>query len=73
MSTIMEGFRYRINDSPYPVAKEGKILDDFPVIPIGMLKIWREQNEEDDFNFLVKKSDAKASCSNCLTYVDDCK
>ena len=50
MSTIMEGFRYRINDTPFPVAKEGKLVEEFPIIPIGMLKIWREQNEEDDFN-----------------------
>ena len=46
----MEGFRYRVNDTPFPVAKDGKIVEDFPIIPIGMLKIWREQNEDDDFN-----------------------
>ena len=50
METIMEGFRYRVNDTPFPVAKDGKIVEDFPIIPIGMLKIWREQNEDDDFN-----------------------
>ena len=42
MSTIMEGFRYRVNDTPFPVAKDGKVVEDFPIIPIGMLKIWRE-------------------------------
>ena len=42
MSTIMEGFRYRINDTPFPVAKDSKVVEDFPIIPIGMLNIWRE-------------------------------
>lgn len=46
----MEGFRYRVNDSCYPVYKEGKKLEDFPIIPIGMLDIWR--GEQDEFNNL---------------------
>ena len=50
MSTIMEGFRYRVNDTPFPVAKDGKVVEDFPIIPIGMLNIWRDQNNDDDFN-----------------------
>ncbi len=50
MSTIMDGFRYRVNDTPFPVAKDGKVVDDFPIIPIGMLTIWREQNDDGDFN-----------------------
>lgn len=48
-ATIMEGFRYRVNSdcSPYPVLKQGKEVKDFPVLPIGMLDIWREQMDED--------------------------
>ena len=48
-ATVMEGFRYRVNDSAFPVAKDGKVLEDFPIIPIGMLGIWREQQSDDDF------------------------
>ena len=43
MSTIMEGFRYLKNDNNlYPVLKNGQPIADFPIIPIGMLDIWRE-------------------------------
>ena len=28
--------------------KGGQKIEDFPVIPIGMLSIWREQNADDD-------------------------
>ena len=43
MSTIMEGFRYLINDNQlYPVLKDRKVCPEFPIIPIGMLQIWRE-------------------------------
>ena len=43
MTTIMEGFRYMKNDnSLYPILKGAKPCTDFPVIPIGMLSIWRE-------------------------------
>lgn len=47
----MEGFRYRVNDTVYPVFK-GKVNlgEEFPIIPIGMLDIWRSENEE-EFNF----------------------
>lgn len=49
MSTIMEGFRYRANDSQFPVANNNKdISAEFPIIPIGMLKIWREEENQDD-------------------------
>lgn len=52
MSTIMEGFRYLKNDNElYPVVKDGAggaACEDFPIIPIGMLKIWREQDEDLD-------------------------
>ena len=46
--TIMEGFRYRVNDTIYPVYREGKKIEEFPLIPIGMLDIWRS---EGDFDF----------------------
>jgi len=46
-STVMEGFRYRINNTIYPVFKEGKKLTQFPIIPIGMMDVWRE--DEGDF------------------------
>ena len=50
----MEGFRYVKNDSNlFPVYREGKLLTDFPTIPIGMLDIWREQNGDDDFGALL--------------------
>ena len=43
MSTIMEGFRYLKNDNQlYPVLKDGQPCADFPIIPVGMLAIWRE-------------------------------
>ena len=47
----MEGFRYRVNDTVYPVfrGKENQ-KESFPIIPSGMLDIWRSENEE-EFNF----------------------
>lgn len=45
MSTIMEGFRYLKNEI-YPVAKDNQLVENYPVIPIGMLTIWREQDNE---------------------------
>ena len=47
MSTIMEGFRYLVNDNTrYPIVKERTPCTDFPIIPVGMLAIWREQEED---------------------------
>ena len=46
-STVMEGFRYRVNRE-FPVLKKQELLDSFPRIPPGMLSIWRS---EDEFNF----------------------
>ena len=48
--TIMEGFRYRINDTMFPVYRGQKKLEDFPIIPNGMLEIWRSETD-DDFGF----------------------
>jgi hypothetical protein len=49
----MEGFRYRVpieSDKAYPVMHGAKdITNDFPIIPTGMLKIWRDENAEGDF------------------------
>jgi len=46
-STVMEGFRYRLNQE-FPVFDKKKKLEQFPRIPPGMLSIWRS---EDEFNF----------------------
>lgn len=55
MSTIMEGFRYVKNDNTvYPITKGEKMIADFPIIPIGMLDIWREQNDEGDIEAMLK-------------------
>ena len=52
--TIMEGFRYLKNpDELYPVLKDGQPCVDFPLIPIGMLAIWREQDGEDDLDAML--------------------
>ncbi len=49
--TVMEGFRYRVNgDVQYPVFRGKEELKEFPIIPVGMLDIWRSENEE-EFNF----------------------
>ena len=54
MSTIMEGFRYRKNDNTvYPVLKDGQPCPDFPIIPVGMLSIWREQGDEGDLDAML--------------------
>ena len=54
MSTMMEGFRYLKNDNTvYPVLKGTKLCEDFPIIPVGMLKIWREQDDEGDLDALL--------------------
>ena len=42
----MEGFRYLKNDNAqYPILKNGKPVEDFPIIPVGMLSIWREYDD----------------------------
>ncbi|CDW83396.1 UNKNOWN [Stylonychia lemnae] len=49
--TMMEGFKYRVNDSVFPVYRgKNNLKEEFPIIPIGMLDIWRSENEE-EFNF----------------------
>ncbi len=47
----MEGFNYRVNDTPYPVYHGNKIDETFPIIPIGMLDIWRSENDGADGDF----------------------
>lgn len=47
--TCMEGFRYRVDESPFPVYRGGKKCEEFPMIPIGMLDVWRQQNNDDEF------------------------
>jgi hypothetical protein len=43
----MEGFIYlTAKESPYPVYQGTKNLDNFPIIPIGMLDLWRKSNDE---------------------------
>jgi hypothetical protein len=39
--TVMDGFNYRVNDTVYPVYRGDKPAQDYPIIPIGMLEIWR--------------------------------
>jgi hypothetical protein len=46
--TVMEGFNYRVNDTAYPVYRGDKPVQDFPIIPIGMLDIWRSENDGND-------------------------
>jgi hypothetical protein len=47
----MEGFRYRVNETPFPVYRGGKRLsgEEVPIIPIGMLDVWRQQNVDDEW------------------------
>jgi len=42
--TCMEGFRYRIDDTKFPNFNGKNSLNEtkFPIIPIGMLDIWRQ-------------------------------
>ena len=51
-STIMEGFRYRVpeeKDEAFPVMHGNKIFTtEFPIIPTGMLGIWREDYAQDE-------------------------
>ena len=47
----MEGFRYRVNDTAFPVYRGKKKLEDFPIIPIGMLDVWREEDQADELGF----------------------
>jgi hypothetical protein len=47
----MEGFNYRVNDTVYPVYHEGKLAEKFPIIPIGMLDIWRSENDGEGEEF----------------------
>ena len=48
MSTSMEGFRYLKNDNTvYPVLKDGNLCPEFPIIPPGMLAVWREEDALD--------------------------
>ena len=44
----MEGFRYRINNTDFPVFHKNVKLSKFPILPVGMLDIWRS---EDPFGF----------------------
>lgn len=42
----MEGFRYRIDDTQFPVVNGSESLKGmFPIIPIGMLDIWRQEDQ----------------------------
>ena len=42
----MEGFRYRIDDTQFPVFNGSESLKGiFPIIPIGMLEIWRQEEQ----------------------------
>ena len=45
--TLMEGFRYRVNDTCFPVYRGSKALCEFPIIPIGMLDVWRQEERQD--------------------------
>lgn len=47
--TQMEGFRYRVNDTVFPVYRGKVRIDKFPIIPMGMLEIWRSSEDEFDF------------------------
>ena len=40
--TIMEGFRYRVHNGEFPVYKGENKVEKYPIIPMGMLKIWRD-------------------------------
>mgnify|MGYP006950406550 CR=1 FL=1 len=42
----MEGFRYRVDDTQFPVFNNSVSLKGtFPIIPIGMLDIWRQDDK----------------------------
>ena len=42
----MEGFRYRIDDTQFPVFNGSESLKGiFPIIPIGMLEILRQEEQ----------------------------
>jgi hypothetical protein len=42
----MEGFRYRVDDSPFPIFNHNQSLKGtFPIIPVGMLDIWRQEDK----------------------------
>ena len=47
-ATIMEGFRYRVDDTEFPVFVGAEQVNNrnFPIIPVGMLDVWREQEEQ---------------------------
>ena len=45
-SIVMEGFRYRVDDTKFPVFKGHQKLTEFPIIPIGMLGVWRDEQRE---------------------------
>jgi len=48
-ATIMEGFRYRIASdiSPFPVFNGREdVSSKFPVLPIGMMDLWRKDEED---------------------------
>jgi hypothetical protein len=45
----MDGFRYRVDATPFPVYRGKQRLEDFPIIPIGMLDVWRSENQGDFF------------------------
>ena len=40
--TIMEGFRYRVHNGEFPVYKGENKVEKYPIIPMGMLNIWRD-------------------------------
>lgn len=44
---VMEGFRYRVDDTAYPVVNGASKCSEFPIIPIGMLDIWREEQRDE--------------------------
>lgn len=45
----MEGFRYlTVKESPYKVydTKANKEVDTFPILPVGMLDLWRHDDSD---------------------------
>lgn len=49
-SVEMEGFRYRVDDTQYPVFMNGNQINnaDFPILPIGMMDIWNHLDDQND-------------------------
>ena len=44
-ATLMEGFIYRTVDPKFPVYIKDKNETQFPKLPIGMLDLWRQTDE----------------------------